>query len=95
MLRHASLLATLLLLALCPTVLATGDPELPPDEVGATLGPCVVSQTFMVDNSFTTLRCEAAGQELVHHRSGSGFGGWTCVTRVAGTTVQDCGDGGS
>lgn len=82
-----------LLLLLTPTTLAAR--EIPPDELHLTIGPCTIDWTNQVDNAFTTVRCAAHDHEIVYHRSGSGFAGPMCETRVLGHVVHSCGDGGS
>ena len=62
----------------------------PPERVGGDVGPCHASQSFGVDDAFTTIWCRAGDVEVVDHRSGSGVAGFQCTTRVLGVTVQDC-----
>ncbi|HEX2021560.1 MAG TPA: hypothetical protein VHH36_02545, partial [Candidatus Thermoplasmatota archaeon] len=57
---------------------------LPPDDTNVNAGVCAVRQTWGVDNTFTTIRCAAGDQEVVYHRSGSGFAGYWCEWRVLG-----------
>ena len=87
--RHPIL--PLVLLALLAPVAAAID-RFPPEQVGGDVGPCHASQTFGVDNSFTTVWCRVDGIEVLYHRAGSGFAGYQCETRVLGVTVQDCWD---
>ena len=89
--RMTKTLPLLLLSSLLALPLATASLEgFPPERVGGDVGPCHASQSFGVDDAFTTAWCRAGDVEVVHHRSGSGVAGFQCTTRVLGVTVHDC-----
>ena len=81
----------LLLLALFAPVASAVD-RFPPERVGGDVGPCHASQTFDVDNTFTTVWCRVGTTEVIYFRSGSGFAGYQCTLRILGGGPEDCRD---